>query len=70
MNKLGKRKYVKLVAETLTEVYGDTLREGGTDVKMAEAVIRELKRFLYFHPLDMKADEYREWKKSRKNMEE
>jgi hypothetical protein len=66
MNKLGQRRYIQLIAETLVSVYGDTLKEQGTDVKMAEAVIRTLDEYLYFHPHDMNYNEYRKWKKLRK----
>lgn len=67
MNKLGKREYIKLIAEKLTEVYGDSLREYGTDVAMAEGVVDSLQEYLYFHPHDMDYNEYRKWKKDRKS---
>ena len=41
MNKLGKREYVKLIADTLVEEYGDTLIEDGTDIEMAKAVVKK-----------------------------
>ncbi len=66
MNKIGKRDYIQLVAETLTDVYGETLKENGTDVQMAEAVVDALQDFLYFHPQDMDYQEFRKWKKERK----
>ena len=65
MNKLGKREYIQLVAEVLTNEYGGTLKEYGTDVQMAEAVINELTEFLFFHPLDIEDEEWEEWKKNR-----
>ena len=63
MNKLGKREYTMLVADVLVKVNGPS--EWGTDVKMAEAVVKKLKRFLYFHPMDISLKEYREWKDKR-----
>ena len=66
MNKLGYRKYVQLVADILTNEYGDTLRDYGTDVKMAEAVVKGLDEFLYFHEHDLPYNEFRKWKKERK----
>lgn len=66
MNKLGKREYIQLIADTLVESYGETLKEYGTDVSMAEAIIKKLTPYLYFHPCDMNYQEFRKWKKSRK----
>ena len=66
MNKLGKRDYIKLISEILTETYGDTLKEYGTDVVMAEAVVKGLDEYLYFHTYDMDYNEFKKWKKKRR----
>ncbi len=67
MNKLGKREYVKLIAETLSHVYGETLKQHNTDVEMAEAVVGVLKEFLYFDKMDINYQEFRKWKKERQS---
>ena len=66
MNKLGKRDYVKAVAEKITETLGDDLKQDGADVKAAEEIIKMMNDYLYFHPMDMDYNEYRKWKKERK----
>lgn len=38
--------YLKLITETLLEVYGNTLWETGTDIKMAKAVYKKLSSYL------------------------
>jgi hypothetical protein len=62
MNKLGKREYIKLIAETVTEV----CEECGADIDIAEALLNKLTPYLYFHPQDMDCNEFRKWKKERK----
>jgi len=65
MNKLGKRDYIKLIADSLVESYGETLKEYGTDVAMAVDLLKELKPYLLFHPQDVKWTEYQKWIKER-----
>lgn len=65
MNKLGEKKYVMGIADVLAEVYGSSLKEYGTDVKMAEAVVEYLREYLYFHSLDISKKEFDDWKNKR-----
>lgn len=67
MNKLGKREYTRRVAEALCREYGSTLREYGTDIKMAEKVIDILTPYLFFHPHDMSIREWNKWKSDWEN---
>ncbi len=67
MNKLGKRRYIQLIADTLVKSYGDTLKEYGTDVAMAEDVLKALTEYLFFHQSDMNYQEFRKWEKDRKS---
>lgn len=62
---IGKRAYVQRVADVLVDTYGDTLKESGTDVKMAQAVIKSLTEFLFFHPFDISLQEFSKWRKKR-----
>ena len=64
-HKLGRRQYIKLIADALVDQYGNTLKEYGTDVDMAEAVVKKLKKYLYFHHKDIPAAEFKEWKRKR-----
>lgn len=66
MNRMGKREYIKFVAQILARTYGNTLKETGTDVLMAEEVIKEMKEYLYFSSIDIPYNEFRKWKKDRK----
>lgn len=66
MNKLGQREYIKLIAETLSEM-DSSLKVYGTDVKMAQKVIKVLDEFLYFHHRDMNYNEFRKWCKERRS---
>lgn len=45
MIKLGGKYYIMLIAETLVDEYGETLKKGETDIKMAEAVLDKLSDF-------------------------
>ena len=65
MNRMGKREYIKVVAEVLCDKYGSTLKEYGTDIKMAEGVIDVLNDYLYFHSRDVPEKEFEDWKKER-----
>lgn len=67
MNKLGKREYIQLIADTLVEEYGQTLKESGTDVQMAKAVVETLDQYLFFHKQDVPYQDYRDWEKRRKS---
>lgn len=67
MNKLGKREYVQIVADILVKEYGETLKEYGTDVQLAESVIKGLKKYLFFHPVDISGRDYRKWKQDRRD---
>ena len=58
MNKLSKRQYLKLISTAMTGAYGKTLREYGTDLKMAEAVLKELTPYLYFRKENMPDSEW------------
>jgi len=68
MINLGEKEYTQLVAEKLTEVYGEFLREYGTDVEMAEAVVKMLKKYLTCRSGDISEEEYQQWKKMRKEV--
>ena len=48
MNKLTKQAYTLLIAKSLRSVYGNTLHEYDTDLKMAKKVVEDLNEFLYF----------------------
>lgn len=66
MNKLTKRQYVMLVADALNRAYGDSLVEWDTDIELAEAVVEELREYLYFsEPLRGDYAEFQKWKKAR-----
>ena len=60
--KLGRKQYIMLVAETLTDSYGSTLIEGDTDIVMAKAVIRKLKKYLCFRSSDVTNKQFKEWR--------
>lgn len=61
MRKLGRRKYIMEIADVLVKNYGSTLKEYGTDVGMAKAVVRSLKDVLCFCPQDTSKKEFDEW---------
>lgn len=63
MNKEPYRTYLQVVIEAMTKVYGDTLWDTSTDVRMAEAVIKALRPYLYFHPLKISNEEWLTWRK-------
>lgn len=65
MNKLGKREYVKLIAGPLNRVYGETLVESDTDLRMANAVLKALNDYLFFDKHDMTDEEFKQWKRVR-----
>lgn len=65
MNALGRREYIKLIAEELVETYGSTLMETGTDVAMAKAVINKLRPYLQFSEVDIKPKDFKQWEKER-----
>lgn len=68
MNKLTRKQYIKLVCETLLDTYGESLAEFDTDIEMAEAVVKKMKKYLYFSSETAKTQrEYQEWKKRRVN---
>jgi len=64
-NKLGKNECIKLVAKILTESYGSTLMEYGTDVQMAIDVINGLGDALSFHHEDVTDEELEAWREKR-----
>lgn len=47
-NKLTKYEYIERIAQSLSYEYGRSLCEYGTDVKLAKAIVKDLKEFLYF----------------------
>lgn len=65
MNKLGRKEYIKLIADSLTNEYGRELREFDTDIDLAKAVLNKLRPYLFFHSMDMSKKEWDEWKKQR-----
>jgi len=64
MHKLGRRQYLQMFCESLVATYGNTLVEGDTDLKMATALMRKLRRYLFFHPLEMSDKEWIKWRKA------
>lgn len=66
MNKLSKIQYIMLIADAMTDEYGGTLMEDGTDIKMAKAVLKKLKPYLFFSS-ELKADKvaYEKWEVER-----
>ncbi len=69
MNKLTKRQYVMMIADSITNEYGSSLAEYGTDVAMAEAAVKRLTPYLYFRKETISASEYKAWKKERSDAE-
>ncbi len=73
MSKYRKSKLecIQCVANTLVRVYGSTLKDYGTDVDMAKAVVRALGRNLLFEKAPYKRDKKRleAWAKRRDPME-
>jgi len=71
MNKLGRRKYTQLIADILVDSYGETLKDWGTVVAMAEAVVKKMIRRKYLQVSwdDIKLREYRQWQEDRSYME-
>ena len=68
MNKETKSQYVSMIADALTEEYGDTLREYDTDIAMAKAVVERLTPYLYFRQGTRETQrEFREWKAQAEN---
>lgn len=61
MSKLGKKEYIMMIADALLDEYGGTLIEDQTDIKMAKAVLKKLKPFLFFHPCDVPDAAYNKW---------
>lgn len=62
MTKLGEKEYICLIADTLTDSYGSTLREYNTDITLAEDVLEALRPYLLFHPLDITEEDFERWK--------
>lgn len=60
MNNLGYWKYLLLIADAVTEEYGDTLLECGTSIKMAKAVLKKMNKYLFFHPHDLSKSELKD----------
>jgi hypothetical protein len=67
MNKMGKKEYLILIADTLCDAYGDTLWEGGTDIDMAKRVLKKLTPYLFFHPQDISKQDWNKWKNNREH---
>ena len=63
MNKLGRREYLKMFCESLVATYGNTLVEHNTDIAMATALMRKLRKYLFFHSSDMNDAEWIKWRK-------
>lgn len=61
--KLGRREYLKMFCESLTGTYGDTLVEHDTDLHMATALLRRMRKYLFFSSLDMTEIEWIKWRK-------
>ena len=67
MNKMGRRAYIRFVANALVEEYGLTLMEYGTDVNLATKVVDKLTPYLHFAPeeADLNKKEFNKWKEKR-----
>lgn len=63
---IGKKKCIELITNALNEVYGNTLWEDNTDLRMAKAVLKKLSPYLLIdNKIDMTEEEFKKWKKSR-----
>lgn len=64
MNKLTKREYIMQVADAMVAAYGNTLREGRTDIDMAKKVVGRMTKYLHFRQ-ETKAstEKYKTWKR-------
>jgi len=65
VKKLSRRQYIKTVADALVRAYGQDLKEYGTDVHMAESVVRGLSQHLYFGEETISLKDFKQWKKGR-----
>lgn len=63
MNKLGETDYLVLISESLVATYGNTLIENACDLEMSYETLKRLRKYLYFHPVDMSKRDFREWRK-------
>lgn len=63
MKKLGRREYLKMICETLVQSYGNTLVESDTDLAMAVAILKKMRKYLYFHSMDMTPKEWVAWRR-------
>lgn len=62
---MARRKTIQKIANKLCYIYGDTLKEGGTDVKMAEAAYTVMKRNYWLLGRDISVRQYEKWKLKR-----
>lgn len=66
MKKLTRKQYIQLIANAMNETYGNTLAEYNTDIDMAKAVLKKLKKYLYFRHENVDSKrEFELWKKGR-----
>ena len=62
MKKLGKREYLIIIVKAITDVYGDTLWEGDTDIQMAQKVLKRLTPYLNIRSSDISDKEFKKWR--------
>lgn len=62
--KLSRDEYIMKIADTLVNVYGETLMEGETDIRMAKSAFNKIKKYLFIHP-HKNTKKYARWKKLR-----
>lgn len=60
---MGKNLYLSLICQTLVEEYGDTLVEGGTDLRMAKKLFEKLKPYLKINKEDISKKDFNNWRK-------
>jgi len=65
--KLGSKEYIMLIADALTNEYGQTLREYDTDIHLADAVLKALEDYLPFNKVDITVKDFIAWKNKSSN---
>lgn len=69
LNRKQKNFLISNVAQRMSDVYGDTLICGDTDIDMAKAVVKRIGRYFDSTKVpEMTSDDFRKWKD--KNSEE
>lgn len=62
MSIFPKRKYIMMISESLVKEYGSTLVEFDTDLLMAKAVVKKMRKYLLNNDKDLTEKQFKLWR--------